>query len=65
MCRIGYVIRDDCLTMDLATQSMFACANIVAGEPFFFCRRWGSAFASARSRPAVMPAHVQIGPSTM
>jgi transcriptional regulator GlxA family with amidase domain len=35
MCRIGFLISDGFLSMDLATQSVFECANVVVGELFY------------------------------
>jgi len=35
MCRIGFLIREGFQIMDLGTQSVFAGANMVVGEPFY------------------------------
>jgi transcriptional regulator GlxA family with amidase domain len=35
MCRVGFLIRDGFQIMVLATQSVFECANVVVGEPFY------------------------------
>jgi len=35
MCRIGFLISDGFLSMDLALQSVFECANVVVGESFY------------------------------
>ncbi|MGF6483876.1 transcriptional regulator GlxA family with amidase domain [Paraburkholderia sp. JPY419] len=35
MCRIGFLISDGFLSMDLAMQSVFECANVVVGESFY------------------------------
>ncbi|MGF6378673.1 transcriptional regulator GlxA family with amidase domain [Paraburkholderia atlantica] len=49
MCRIGFLISDGFQIMDLATQSVFEWANIVADEPFYALENFSAVGGEVRS----------------
>ncbi len=49
MCRIGFLVSDGFQIMDLATQSVFEWANIVAGEPFYALENFSAEGGEVRS----------------
>ncbi|MGF6959618.1 transcriptional regulator GlxA family with amidase domain [Paraburkholderia youngii] len=51
MCRIGFLISEGLQIMDLATQSVFEWANIVADEPFYALENFSAVGGEVRSSP--------------